>query len=74
MKRIEQVAGWKIKPENESMLKSLLKNNADHAACKYIDFYVEDANIELFIFTIRNENEEFIKHALKESVYNMSML
>jgi hypothetical protein len=74
MKRIEEVAGWKIKPDNESMLKSLLRNNADMAACKHSGFYIMDADIELFIYSIRNENDEFIKHALKESVFTINML
>ena len=75
MERIEQVAGWKIKPGGkESMLRSLLRNNADSAASKYCNFYILDADIDLLIYAIRNENEEFIKHALKSLIFNVNML
>lgn len=72
--RIDEVAGWKIKLENHNMFKSLLSNHMDTVACKYSDFYVEDATLDLFLFAIRNENDIFIKHSLKEVIFTVKMI
>lgn len=71
---IDKIAGWKIKPDNENMLFSLIKNDMDAVACKYSDFYIADINIEVFLFAIKNENEVFIKHVLQDSMVSPKML
>lgn len=74
MARIEEVASWKIIPTQERMLHSLLRNNADKVACKFSDFYILEATIELFLFAIKNQNEIFIKHSLLDNVFASNML
>lgn len=71
--RIDEVAGWKIKNSKDCILRSLLKNNMDYVAWKYVYFYIFEAKEDLFRFAIRNENEFFIKHCLSETIF-VSML
>lgn len=72
--RIDQVAGWKITMKEHNTLLSLLKNNMDHVANKYSDFFIPEAEIDVFIFAIKNENSIFLKHALVDSIFSISML
>lgn len=72
--KIDQVTGWKIRVKGFNMLRSLLKNNMDVVACKYSNFYIRDATEDLLLFAMKNENEIFLKHALKDIIFSVNML
>lgn len=52
----------------------MLEKSWDQLAIKYCSFYSKDANYELLRFSIINENEEFLKFALNNKVFSVSVL
>lgn len=67
------MSAWKLQT-SENFLKALLNNNMDSVAKDFCLFYIKDATIDLFIYCIKNENEVFLKHALRNSVFPGTML
>ena len=72
---IRGVADWKL-TSNENFLKSLLINGHDMIAADYghIHRKVGHAGIELMQFALDNENELFLKFALKQDVFESGLL
>ena len=68
---IRDVAKWKL-GSNENILHSLLIHGHDMIAADHGHDYrkFKHANFELMKFAIDNENEMFLKHALKEDVFD----
>jgi hypothetical protein len=60
--------------KNHNALLALLRNNMDHIAIKYSDFFIPEANSMVFIFAIKNENSIFLKHALVDSIFSIAVL
>ena len=50
----------------------MLLNRQDEIATEFARFYLKDAQIELMVFTLRNQNEIFLKFALKESIFGVN--
>ncbi|CAI2360713.1 unnamed protein product [Moneuplotes crassus] len=71
--KVESICKWKIKA-SENLLKCLLESCWDHLAIKYCEFYIKDADRDLLRFCIKNENEDFLKHALNNNIFLSSVL
>ena len=67
--RINQIVYWKIQTR-ENMLNALLLNNCDVSAFKFTHLYIHDANnIDLLLLCMKNTNEYYLEHALRESIF-----
>lgn len=71
-KRVEQVARWKLK-SNENFIMSMLINRHDFIASMYGEFYPEniegEAANEVVKHAITNSNEIFLKYAFKNGLF-----
>ena len=71
---IRQVADWNLM-SNENILKSLLINGHDMIAADFGYVYrKQHAHIDLLKFALNNENELFLKFALKFDVFESGLL
>ena len=57
---------WRLRPKNESMLRSLLENGMDNVACECSHFYRNDADLDLFYLAMKHSNEIFLRFAFSK--------
>lgn len=55
---------WRLK-STENILSALLRNHMDSIACEFSHNYLDNADKELLLFCINNQNETFLKHAFQ---------
>jgi hypothetical protein len=73
-KMVGIIADWKLE-QSENFMMSLLINRQDDIAKLYIHHYLNEvSDSTLMLFALRNNNETFMKHALKESLFGMQFL
>jgi len=73
-KMVGIIADWHLE-QSENFMMSLLINRQDDIAKLYIQHYLHEVNdSSLMVFALRNNNETFMKHALKESLFGMQFL
>ena len=70
---VKTVAQWKLK-STENILKSLLVNKMDTIAKDVALFYSERADKELLKYCLHNNNEIFLKYALRSQIFRVSYL
>lgn len=68
MPRLRSICNWKIQ-SSENLLLALLLNRQDKIAQDFTKFYLKDAKPELMVFCLRNQNEQYLKFALNESIF-----
>jgi hypothetical protein len=66
--RLRSISNWKIQ-SSENFLLALLLNRQDKIAQDFTKFYLKDTKPELMVFCLRNQNEQFLKFALNESIF-----
>ena len=73
--RINEVIDWKLPSDGEDVLLALLEWNMDTIATNWAEMYFEPENKNnLFKFALRNENEMFMKFALKEAKFDNTVV
>ena len=61
-------------PEPEdNILEALLELQQDKLAINYMGYYYQFLNTDLFLFSLKNSNQFFIKTALKMSAFDKSI-
>ena len=53
---------------------ALLSHGMDVVACEFAIYAIHDCDINMFLFAIQNGNEIFLKYALKEAIFSISIL
>lgn len=73
--KINEVIDWKLSSDGEDVLLALLQCNMDTIATNWADTYFEpERKDELFKFAVKNENELFMKFALKEAKFDHTVV
>jgi hypothetical protein len=70
---VRRIAKWTLK-STENILKSLLVNKMDPIAKEVAHFYSERADKELLKYCMQNNNEFFLKYALQNQIFSISLL
>lgn len=73
--KINEVIDWRLSSDGEDVLLALLQCNMDTIATNCADIYFEpESRNNLFKFAVKNENELFMKFALKQAKFDHSVV
>lgn len=66
---VEHIVNWLVVTD-DNILIALLQHEYDELALSHIGYFIDDINVDLLLYCLKNGNEQFLKGALKMSAFD----